>query len=113
MSTANATELRTFDGFLRARANRAIASSLLNTQALLTARRGTLSLLEETLRIHAAYLRHNDPEGLQRLCVRIADYYRAHGRLRRIVERFGRRIDQRLYRLYTFKAGVPSTHDRT
>ena len=93
MDLGNAKDLRSYDDW-KARANQAIATSRLQRRALLTARREKLSLARETLHIHAAHLRKNDPEGLQRLCTRIADYYRAHGRLLQLAKRLGQRIDQ-------------------
>ena len=93
MDALNAMNLWRRDDW-KARANDAIARSRLQRWVLLTARRERLSLVRETLRIHAAYLRKNDPEGLRRLCTRIADYYRAHGRLLRI----SKRVDRLIYR---------------
>ena len=93
MDALNTTERWTYDDW-RARANHAIATSRLQRRNLVTARREKLSLLRETLRIHAAYLRKQDPEGLRRLCTRIADYYRAHGRLLRLAKRLGQRLDR-------------------
>jgi len=93
MDAQNTTE-RWMYGDWKARANHAIATSRLQRHTLVTARREKLSLLRETLRIHAAYLRKHDPEGLRRLCTRIADYYRAHGQLLRI----SKRVDRLIYR---------------
>ena len=94
MDAGNAKDLCIYDDDWKARANQAIATSRLQRQALLTARREKLNLARETLHIHAAHLRKNDPEGLQRLCTRIADYYRAHGRLLQLAKRLGQRLDR-------------------
>ena len=103
MDALNTTERWTYDDW-RARANHAIATSRLQRRNLVTARREKLSLLRETLRIHAAYLRKQDPEGLRRLCTRIADYYRADGRLR-----ISKRVDGLIDREVSRVAASPSS----
>src|SRR5215470_8564056 len=99
--TLNATDRRADDEDWQVRADRAIAASLLHTHGLLTARRQTLILVRQTLRIHAAYLRKSDPDSVQRLCARVADYYRADGQLRRL----GQRLVVALVALHLLRQG--------
>src|SRR5215467_12436210 len=89
-----AAELYPVEDYLKARADRAIAASLLHTGALLVARRESLHLRRQTLHIQATHVRASDPESVHCLGRLAADYYRAHGHLVQIAKRLGQRLDR-------------------
>jgi hypothetical protein len=87
------TELWVFEEYWRRRGDRAVAASLLHTHGLLTAAQQRLTLVRQTLHTEAILLREsNSGQGLERHHVRVANYYRADGRLLRLAKRLGQRI---------------------
>jgi len=94
VDTPNATGPRTYDDEWQARANRAIIASRMAAYDLFAARQRALCLLQQSLRIHAACLLRDNSEDQTRLCQRIAEYYRAHGRLLLMSKRLSSRISK-------------------
>jgi hypothetical protein len=67
--------------YWRDRVDRAIATRLLSTDALLRAQRENLALTRHRLTLRAASLRGADARELGRVARQMAEFHRAHGRL--------------------------------
>jgi hypothetical protein len=77
-----------------ARANRAIATCLVRTNALVDAHRRNLELTRRSLRLKASLVQDGDLDAWRRLGTQLAGYYRANGRLLQQIERLGTRLDR-------------------
>jgi len=77
-----------------ARADRAIASNLIQTNAVLKTQLETLSIVRHSIRLVATCVPAQDTDGWQRFGARVADYHRADGRVQQACKRLGRRLDR-------------------
>jgi len=77
-----------------ARAERAIAANLVQTNAILKTQLETLRIVRRTISLVAPAVHEHDTDGWQRLGTLTADYLRADGRVQRLGNRLGRRLDR-------------------
>jgi len=77
-----------------ARAERAIAANLVQTNAVLQTQLETLTIVRCSIRLLATCVDKQDTDGWRRLGTRVADYHRADGRLQQVCKRLGARLDR-------------------
>jgi len=77
-----------------ARADRAIAANLIQTNAVLKTQLETLSIVRHSIGLVATCVPAHDTDGWQRLGAHVADYHRADGRVQQVCKRLGRRLDR-------------------
>jgi hypothetical protein len=76
-----------------ARADRAIAANLIQTNAVLKTQLETLIIVRRSIGLVASVLAQ-DTDGWHRLGTRVADYHRADGRVQQNCKRLGTRLDR-------------------
>jgi hypothetical protein len=79
--------------YWNARAERAIAASLVLTNAVLKTELETLRIVQRSIQLVAARVHPQDADGWRRLGMRVADYHRADERVEQLGRRLGRRLD--------------------
>lgn len=78
-----------------------MGAALVQANRMLASQRETLKLMRDALRVRAALLGFHADQSkeLRRLSSSAADYYRAHGRYLKAVNRLAIRVDAALIRL--------------
>jgi hypothetical protein len=77
-----------------ARADRAIAACLIQTNTVFQTELETLNIVRRSIRLVATCVDEQDANGWQRLGMRAADYHRADGRVQQLGKRLGARLDR-------------------